>query len=188
MFYLKKDIFLKKKSNFSPQRCHVGLRLDRGLEWNSRLQMQVVNHGSAVWRLVDDIWVLLPLIPSSSRSDMTWVRVELLHDTGTGHVRSTTFADKNEFPDHITWPSCSGKLAFSPDRVEEAADLRGRESSPPAMFWVIYANGRRQQPHGWKPPLTCRVSISMLSLEFRPALKPIKKKTFLDIRPHFDYN
>lgn len=92
------------------------LRFDGGWEWSSRLQMLVVNHGSGVWSRSSGrwhLWVLLPFIPSSSWSDMTWVRVELLHDTNTGHVRSSTFADKNENTDHMTWSTATAESWLS---------------------------------------------------------------------------
>lgn len=114
-------LFLKRyivplKSNFSPQRRHVtagapfwrrmGVKLetsDAGCQsWQRRVK-------TGRWHL----WVLLPFIPSSSRSDMTWVRVELLHDTNTGHVRSSTFADKNENTDHMTWSTASAESCLS---------------------------------------------------------------------------
>lgn len=181
MFYFKKKTFSlkKKKSNFSPQRCHVVLRLDGGLERSSRLQMLVVNHSSGVWRLVDDISEFF-LLSSLHLLETIWHGCEWSCCTTQALVMSeaSTFAVWKWNP-----PITQRGLELQQEAGFQFGSGRGGSRSQRSRKFSTgdvlgYPRQWKEAATAWVKttacsPLTCRVSISTPSLESRPDLKPI---------------
>lgn len=138
--------------------------------------MLVVNHGSGVWRLVDDISEF-SFLSSLHLLEAIWHGCEWSCCTTQTLVTSEVPHLQIKMKTPITWRGVQLQQKAGFLSGSGRGGSRSLSSikfwtagTPPAgfwvLFWVIYANGRRQQPRGWTPPSSSLFTTNLSGQHF----------------------